>query len=209
MEFLKKDPANLKLLVAYSRHQIGEGKTDDAEKLLTVILQQHPNYLPAVAALAECLYATSQWKELQSLLTSAPKFSPCEPWLLTQMRAESATQAKNWKEAEAYYNHLITADPANPAYYLGFAEVCANTKREQERREAQRSASLLSELRIILPDANEKNAGALKEVAAQAENLGLKNASKDFQLLAAKLGGQMPDPDSRNSFDQFQGPKGP
>ncbi|MBL8810399.1 MAG: tetratricopeptide repeat protein [Planctomycetaceae bacterium] len=209
MEFLKKDPANVKLLVAYARHLIGEGKTDDAEKLLNVILQQHPKYLPAVAAQAECLYSESQWQELQSLLESAPEFSTSEPWLLTQMRAESATQAKNWKDAEAYYNHLLTVDPANPAYYLGFAEVCANTNREQQRREAQRSASLLSELRIILPDANEKNAGAIKEVAAQADNLGLKNAAKDFQLLAAKLGGQMPDGESPNSFDGFQGPKGP
>lgn len=209
MEFLEKDPGNLRLLVAYARHLTGEGRTDDAEKLLAVVLQQHPKDLSAIAARAECFYAKSQWDELQTLLKSAPAFEASEPWLLTQMRAESASQVKNWKEAESYFDHLIQMDPSNPAYYLGFAEVCANTGREQQRREAQRNASLLSELRIILPDANEKNAGAIKKVAAQAENLGLKNAAKDFQLLAAKLGGQMPDQDSPNSFDRFQGPKGP
>ncbi len=209
MEFLREDPANLKLLVAHARHLTSQGRTDAAKKLLKVILEQHPQNLLAISATAECFFAESRWEDLASQLQTAPEFSPSEPWLLTHMRAESATHSKDWSRAEAFYEHLLKEDPSNPSYLMGIAEVYAATNREQQRREAQKQASLLSELRIILPDANEKNAGAIKEVAKQADNLGMKNAARDFQLLAAKLGGQMPDGASPNSFDSFQGPSLP
>lgn len=209
MEFLKEDPTNLKLLVAHARHLIGQGRTDVAQKLLKVILEQHPQNLLALAASAECCFTESRWEDVASLLKSAPEFSPSEPWLLTHMRAESATHAKDWSTAETCYEHLLKEDPSNPASLLGIAEVYANTNRDQQRREAQKQASLLSELRIVLPDANDKNAGAIRKVAEQADNLGMKNAARDFQLLSAKLGGQMPEGNSPNSFDSFQGPNVP
>lgn len=209
LEFLREDPANLKLLLAHTRHLVGQGRTEAARKLLSVILEQHPSDLQVIAVSAECCFTESRWEDLASQLKSAPEFGPDEPWLLTHMRAESATHSKDWSRAEVLYEHLLKEDPSNPAYLLGIAEVYARTDREQQRREAQRQASLLSELRIILPDANEKNAGAIREVAKHADNLGMKNAAKDYQLLAAKLGEQMPDEDSANSFDSFQMPSAP
>ncbi|MGV2333627.1 MAG UNVERIFIED_CONTAM: hypothetical protein LVR18_05710 [Planctomycetaceae bacterium] len=89
-EFAAIDSENPALLIAAARYETAEGRPEVASAALRKVRQSDPDNLHALAALLEATFEMNLLEEFIALNKTAPAFSPTEPWLLTQMRAEAA-----------------------------------------------------------------------------------------------------------------------
>jgi thioredoxin-like negative regulator of GroEL len=182
-EFLAESPGDPHITAAHARYLTSAGRVDESREIVNAALTQNPGHLGLLAAALECRFEQQSWGEFETLLAAAPPFDPGEPWLLTQMRAESALRADERTLAEKYVRHLLAADPTNPQYCHSMALLSGLAGRQEERHELQQRALTLAELRLTLAEP-ESDAGALRAISTTAEKLGLADAARDFDRLA-------------------------
>lgn len=186
-EFLKQAPTCRPLLIAQARYLVKQGKLNLADQLLQSLRLQYPTDSETIAATLECLFEMADWKRFDSVISAAPNFKPDEPWLLTQMRAESARYSKDWPTAEKYFRRVLESDPANPACHMGLASALYGLEKMAERKEIQERAVILAKIRVYLSAVNANAPGGSRALARDAIAIGMFDASQSFELLAERI----------------------
>lgn len=164
-----------------------QGKLNLADQLLQSLRLQYPTDSETIAATLECLFEMADWKRFDSVISAAPNFKPDEPWLLTQMRAESARYSKDWPTAEKYFRRVLESDPANPACHMGLASALYGLEKMAERKEIQERAVILAKIRVYLSAVNANAPGGSRALARDAIAIGMFDASQSFELLAERI----------------------
>ena len=193
-KFLANDPRNPVLLIAAARYETAEGRPEAALDTLKQLYRQHPDNLPALAALLEALHELHRPDELVALSTAAPPFHPAEPWLLTQMRAEAAVHQQHWADAETLFRAVLRHDPANPACHMGLAASLAGQGRAVEREAILKRSLVLSRIRVQLSEVRPNAPEAARRLAEAASSLELTAAADTFSQLADQMSATEPMP---------------
>lgn len=186
-DFLEQAPTCRPLLVAQARYLVRQGKLDAADQLLQTIRLQYPTDSETIAATLECLFELADWKRFESVISAAPKFTPDEPWLLTQMRAEFARYSKDWSAAEKYFRKVLESDPANPTCHMGLASALFSLEKTDERKEIQDHSLILAKIRVYLSAVDQNSSGGLRALAKDAKSIGMFEAAESFELLADRV----------------------
>jgi len=186
-EFLEKTPDDRLLRIADARYLVGEGKLDAAGKLLDTLRTEYPVDLAIIAASLECLYEQVDWKQFESIVSTAPGFQDNEPWLLTQMRAQFSLQSRDWAAAEKYFQQVLKADPANPTCHMGLAEALGGLGKTEDQNIIRERSLILARIRVRLSAVNQNSAAEARALARDASHAGLNDAAHSFELLAEHI----------------------
>ncbi len=186
-DFLKQAPTCRPLLIAQARYLVRQGKLNAANQLLQSLQLQYPTDSETIAATLECLYEMVDWKRFESVISTAPNFTPDEPWLLTQMRAEFARYSRDWPTAEKYFRKVLESDPANPACHMGLAVALYGLEKTAERKEIQERSLILAKVRVYLSAVDQNASGGSRALAQDATSMGMPEAAQTFELLADRI----------------------
>lgn len=193
-EFAAIDSENPALLIAAARYETAEGRPEVASAALRKVRQSDPDNLHALAALLEATFEMNLLEEFIALNKTAPAFSPTEPWLLTQMRAEAAIHLQRWTDAESLFRAALAHDPANPACHMGLAASLAGQGRAAEREAIQKKSQVLARIRVQLSEVRPNDPAAARRLADEARSIGLIEAANAFSRLADTMPPMEPRP---------------
>lgn len=112
------------------------GKTDEATKLLTKLVADHPNDEEALIALGNLQRAHKHYAEAEATYTKAlsgSKKPEKANWPLYYFRGIAYERQKNWPPAEADFKHALQLYPDQPLVlnYLGYSWVEKNMHLEE------------------------------------------------------------------------------
>ena len=173
--FLKQDPRNPLLRVAVGRYRTAQGRPDEARTILEGVRSERPDDLPAAAALLECLIEVQDAEAADRLVSSLPKASPDDPWLLLRLRGRIHNERREHDQAAQAFRMALTADPANPESNVGLAAAYAGLGEDRKRAAALERARVLGRIQSRLAEiqATPDDVEPLVEVVRMCREIGL------------------------------------
>lgn len=184
-KFLKLDPENPHLQSAAARYLTGEGRLNEAQQVLSQLVQRDMSDLRSCGWLLECCYELDDWQTYQQVFRRLPPMTEVEPLQLTLMRGEWEIHQKNWKQAEACFHALLQRDPANSQAVMGLVRVNEQLGRIAERDQFLRRSLIIADLRVGLTVCIPGQKDAIRKVAAWCRDLQMHEAAGTFEFFAS------------------------
>jgi tetratricopeptide (TPR) repeat protein len=161
-EFHAQNPSDRLLNIALARYRTGQGKVEEARKILQPIVQQSPasptspNGSPtspksgldrwATAALIACLKESGETDAADKMIETLPPQASTDPWLLLLQRGNYALDKGDHDIAAIAYAELLSQDPTNTEAWQKMALIERLRGNEAKRLRAVEVAAGLSRI---------------------------------------------------------------
>jgi tetratricopeptide (TPR) repeat protein len=145
-EFHSADPANRWINIALGRYRTGQGKLEEARRVLEDVVRVHPDDRRAVAALIACLREADDPDELARRIGSLPPLSADDPWLLLVQRGQFANDHGRAEEAIAAFNELLKHDRTSTEAWAGLSQAFLVLNDQVRRKQALAMSSVLGRI---------------------------------------------------------------
>lgn len=185
--FLENDPRNFALQLADARYLTNGTEVREAHSRLRHLYRADPADRRCQACLLEYYFQQNDWPNFSSIAKLLPEHESTEPWLLTRMRGEWALHNSRWNDAISSFQQVLQKDPANPWSTMGIARAYGGMHEMAKREEALRKSLILSRIRVGLYNVNEENPQACLNLAADCEQIGLREAAQCFREHAQRI----------------------
>jgi tetratricopeptide (TPR) repeat protein len=145
-QFHAANPDDRRLNIALGRYRTGQGKLDEARRLLEAVIRDFPTDRFAVAALVACLRESGETDAADHLIEALPPMESTDPWLLVLQRGSLDLQQGRAESAARAYQQLLSQDRTNTEAWQKIAQVHRMQGNELLRKRAVEVAAGLSRI---------------------------------------------------------------
>ena len=145
-EFQTADKLDPGIKVALGRYRMGQGKLDEARRLLEEVVADRPDDRGAIAALIACLREADDQAELARRFDSLPPLAIDDPWLLLVQRGQFANDHSRSADAIAAFEILLKQDPTSSEAWAGLSQAFLISGDTERRKRALVMSSVLGRI---------------------------------------------------------------
>lgn len=145
-EFHAVDKSDPSIRVALGRYRMGQGKLDEARRLLESVVTDRPDDRGATAALIACLRESDDQAELARRFALLPPLAADDPWLLLIQRGQVANDQNRSADAIAAFEMLLKQDPTSSEAWAGLSQAFLISNDLERRKRALVMSSVLGRI---------------------------------------------------------------
>jgi len=202
--FYEEDPDDIAIRVALARYRTGQGKLQEAERILESCLTEQPENLRAIAALLENLREQGRWERMQTIAEGLPAPDVHHPWLLLRMRGHVANRNRDYQQAAECFRLVLKTDPANAESCQGLARALMGLGEQGRARKFLETARILGRIQNRTGKVqNAKDVQNALEVARLCEQIGLTEFAQRWAQWAVREAPN--DPEPRRWLERLRG----
>ena len=173
---LRADPQDTRLRTILAQYRLGQGRTDEAQALVSGCREQAPGDLRVLADWLAVQYELADWDALGDGVAQLGPPKPEDPWLLLRLRGQWLLHEDRYQTAYDCFDCVLAKNPADAESHLGLARACLALNRPKEQEQHLAAARALGRIqhRLGWATAVEPSPVVLAEIAEFSWNIGLR-----------------------------------